>query len=484
MTTNLSAVEYRQLIYTALGASGDADTDDPTPRTMFTPDRHRQALDPDATVVRGARGVGKTFWFKALQSSSLRVVAANEYQIERLKSVVPLVGYGTGLRPDIYPGPAYLRQLLAERTDPHDLWMAVLLVGLGSPEIQQQPSWLTRAQWVHAHPDRYEQALAVADRQAGEERVIKLVLFDALDRLHSSRGEADRLIEGILRLALDLRTRTKSLRAKVFIRPDMYDSLRLTFADASKLTANAASLTWLSTNLYGLFFHQLGNAESTHAATFRKGTGDWRATEYGRHLPPESLLGDQKAQQQAFTEMAGPWMGKDHRKGITYTWLPNHLMDGIRQTSPRSFLRALAKASEETGSTFASHEYALHYDGIRRGVQAASSTRVAEVTEDLPWVRAAMGPLAGRQVPIDRETIISAWQESDLTATLSRYSQEATETQVPTGPRNPNDYGELIEELIEIGIITRRTNGKLDLPDVYRIGFDLGRKGGVPRIQP
>jgi hypothetical protein len=30
---------------------------------------------------------------------------------------------------------------------------------------------------------------------------------------------------------------------------------------------------------------------------------------------------------------------------------------------------------------------------------------------------------------------------------------------------------------------TRRVNGKLDLPDVYRIGFDLGRKGGVPCIQ-
>lgn len=29
----------------------------------------------------------------------------------------------------------------------------------------------------------------------------------------------------------------------------------------------------------------------------------------------------------------------------------------------------------------------------------------------------------------------------------------------------------------------RRVNGKLDLPDVYRIGFDLGRKGGVPGIQ-
>jgi hypothetical protein len=41
----------------------------------------------------------------------------------------------------------------------------------------------------------------------------------------------------------------------------------------------------------------------------------------------------------------------------------------------------------------------------------------------------------------------------------------------------------LIEELIAPGIMTRRANGKVDLPDVYRIAFNLGRKGGVPRVR-
>lgn len=95
-----------------------------------------------------------------------------------------------------------------------------------------------------------------------------------------------------------------------------------------------------------------------------------------------------------------------------------------------------------------------------------------------------MRPLAGRQVPIDRETITSVWLASNLSERLRRYSDEKNESDVRTGPRNGDDYDEIIDELIEIGIITRRANGKLDLPDVYRIGFDLGRKGGVPRIVP
>ena len=48
------------------------------------------------------------------------------------------------------------------------------------------------------------------------------------------------------------------------------------------------------------------------------------------------------------------------------------------------------------------------------------------------------------------------------------------------------DYDALIAELIEIGIITRRitrrATGRLDLPDVYRLAFGLGRKGGIPRL--
>lgn len=483
MISPLDRLEYRHLISAALSASTDADTVDPEPRTLFTPDRHRQALDLDATVVRGARGAGKTVWFKALQNSGLRVIAANDYQLERLKLVEPLAGYGTELRPDTYPGPGTLRQLLYERTDPYDIWMSVLLTALNAPEIRQLRSWSERAHWLHSNPGFSDQALADTDRQAANERATKLILFDALDRLHTSRREANQLTEGILRLALELRTRTKNLRAKVFIRPDMYDSLRLTFADASKLTANAASLTWHSTNLYGLFFYQLGNATSAHAQTFRKGTGGWRFAEDERYVPPQSLTGDENTQKQIFTTIAGPWMGRNHRKGITYTWLPNHLMDGIGQTSPRSFLRALTRANDETSATFAEYEYALHYDGIRRGVQAASSTRVAEVAEDLPWVRVAMSPLSGRQVPIDREAVIEAWQENSLTAKLRQHSEETPDSAVRTGPRNAEDHDELINELVEIGIITQRINGKLDLPDVYRIGFDLGRKGGVPRIQ-
>lgn len=482
MTASLSAHDYRDLIRSALPPSTDADTVDPGPRTLFTPDSHRLALDPDVTVVRGARGVGKTLWFKALQVDTLRALAADDYELGRLRSVEALPGYGTELRTDFYPGPKSLARMLDGGIDPYDIWLAVLLHGLEVPDLRRLPSWTERAQWVKEHPDEQEAAIAAADRQAIAAKVTRLILFDALDRLHPSRESADRLIVGILKLALELRTVTKNLRAKVFVRPDMYDSLRLRFPDASKLTANAANLTWSITNLYGLLFHQLGNAEIFHAETFRTETGNWRSVDGRRYVPPRELRGDQQTQRDVFVGIAGPWMGANHRKGHTYTWLPNHLADGIGQTSPRSYLQALTKACEFTRDKMAGHDYALHWDGIKRGVQSASGIRVAEIAEDLPWVETTMRPLAGQQVPIDEEKVVALWDDDNLEQKLREIAAESDERRIRSGPRNPGNYHEIASELIELGVMSRRATGRLDLPDVYRIAFDLGRRGGVPRI--
>jgi hypothetical protein len=478
---SLSASQYRELLQAALPGPSDADTVDPQPQTLFTPRGHRAALDPDATIIRGARGVGKTVWFKALQDERLRLLAADDYQLGRLKAVRSLVGYGTQLDPDTYPGPNTLRRLLDMHVDPYHVWMAVLLRALGVPGMPSAPSWADHAQWVSAHPEEQEAALAAADRQAGDDGIIRLILFDALDRLHTEPEPAYRLIEGILQLALQLRTTTRNLRAKVFVRPDMFEKLRLQFPDASKLRANSAELDWSATNLYGLFFQQLGNANSSHAAQFRESSGTWRKVA-GRYVMPPELAGDQDMQQSVFVQLAGSQMGANHRNGRPYVWLPIHLGDSKRRISPRTFLEALRTANAQTMSEFASHPYALHWEAIRSGVQAASRIRVDEVNEDLPWIQIMMKPLAGLQVPVKQGTVIEHWAAADTLAQLSALAEVGDEGKVRTGPEDIHDPAGIVRELIDIGIMSRRDEDRIDLPDVYRIAFGLGRRGGVRRL--
>ncbi|MER6128684.1 hypothetical protein ABT173_40215 [Streptomyces sp. NPDC001795] len=93
---------------------------------------------------------------------------------------------------------------------------------------------------------------------------------------------------------------------------------------------------------------------------------------------------------EVFGDMAGLYMGADHRKGYTYTWLPNHLQDGKGQISPRTMLRAVSKAAEVTRDRHPGHEFALHHDAIRQAVQDASQIRVAEIKEDIRWAATAV----------------------------------------------------------------------------------------------
>lgn len=484
----LSTDQYRELMRSAFADATDADTSGPRIGTLFTPDGHRRALSPDVTIVRGARGTGKTYWSKALENDELRELAADAYQISALRRVTVLSGFGNERRPDRYPGHAVLRQLLDGRADPTDIWTAVLLVALGNRSILDLSSWKARTDWVTANPEALESVLHEADAAAAADGRTVLIVFDALDRLHGRRSEADRLVGGILRLALDLRLASRSLRAKVFIRPDMLTTAPVNFADSSKLTANTSDLTWSTENLFGLAFHQLGNGPEPLAGKFRRLNQGWIPQIGGkRYSAPRDVTGDRDRQMEIFTEIAGPYMGTNHRRGQTYRWLPNHLMDGAEQVSPRSFLTALSTAAENTATTRSGHTHALHYDSIRRGVQDASTIRVQEVTEDMPWVRTAIGPLAGIQVPADENTVLDRWAESAVVEQLaaqelSRPSEGSIPDEVRTGPEATTGR-DLIDELITLGIMTRRRGGRVDLPDVYRIAFDIGRKGGVPRIR-
>ncbi|MDG9685964.1 hypothetical protein QC334_25075 [Streptomyces sp. DH18] len=487
MTTALGVDEYRDLLTAALPDATDADTVEPSLHTLFTPDSHRSALFVDNTVVRGGRGVGKTFWYRSLLDETLRDVAADEYGIERLRRLEVAAGHGAALEPDLYPGPGVVRALMEDGVAPYDLWNAVLMTALGQSEVIALPEWADRIAWVRAHPGDRDRTVARIDREAQQTQTTRLILFDALEHLHRDRAIADRLVGGLLELALAMRLGTRNIRCKIFIRPDMFDGARQHFPDASKLTSNASSLRWSRANLYGLLFHYLGNHDSEQAARFRELTGGWTERTRGRFELSATLKGDADIQADQFTVLAGPYMGANYRKGNTYTWLPNHLMDGVEEVSPRSFLAALSEAVEVTRGTYAGHEFPLHHEGIRRGVQQASTTRVGEVREDIPWVRWAIEPLGGTQVPMDEESLLAQWAEADLAGILRREAERAEksgdERTVRTGPRNPDSPLLLIEELIALGVMRRRRDGRIDLPDVYRIAFSIGRKGGVPKVR-
>ena len=405
----------------------------PDPALVYLPPAHVKALNPDVQLVTGMRGAGKTFWWSALQDGAVRRVVGGAVKRPPLNENTEVrTGFGPAPAPDEYPGPDDLRRLMAE-FEPRTVWRTVLAWQFTRGEdhpLRKCGSWPARTRYVAENPDAVDRAFQERDAEFDWKGVHLMVLFDALDRCADDWKDMYRAIRGLLQAALDLRS-CKRLRMKVFLRPDQADAAQISdFPDASKVLYSAVNLNWPRRELYGLLWHCLGNGpkgdtlraflggglgNGPQAGTVPAflGGGDWpSASADGPRAfsVPRALVLDDDLQRETFHRIAGPSMGANRRRGRPYTWVANHLEDTEKRVSPRSFLAALRTAAEDTANEHPDHDYALHHDSIKRGVQAASTIRVLELQEDHPWVHRAMSALAGMVVPLDFDEIADRWQ--------------------------------------------------------------------------
>ena len=188
---------------------------------------------------------------------------------------------------------------------------------------------------------------------------------------------------------------------------------------------------------------------------------------------PATLATEAPYQRHLFELLAGDKMGRDARRGVPYVWSVSHLADGHGWTSPRSFLAAISGAAEDSSQQYGDHPLALHYESIKRGIRKASEIRVDQVAEDDDWVRPAMKPLRDMNVPCDFEAIRQQW----VIAFPGGPSDLDTERLPPQNQEKGWDGLRL--DLERLGIFVTRKDKRVDMPDLYRVGFGLGRKGGV-----
>ena len=166
-------------------------------------------------------------------------------------------------------------------------------------------------------------------------------------------------------------------------------------------------------------------------------------------------------------------MGRDKRRGVPYSWSVGHLADGRGQTSPRSFLAAIHQAADDTSQRHPLHGYALHFESIKRGIQKASDIRVQEIEEDYPWVRDILDALRGMNVPIEWDQVLSKWQEK-----FPNGAQGISTERLPAQHMDRGWDG-VRDDLQRLGLLETKRDGRIDMPDLYRVGFGLGRRGGV-----
>jgi hypothetical protein len=448
-----------------------------SPRNLYIPPAHIKSLQLYHNLIIGARGVGKTTWTRALGDETVRnIIGVN---IPELKNIKVHIGFAERSINNQYPSPEIYTDLLQKNFTAYEVWQAVLarwLCGEAGDPIPAK-DWTDSVAWVRENPEPWTRLLQKANDLFKSKDINGLIVFDALDRSGNNWEKIDEIVRDLLRLAVRLKAYS-NIHAKIFLREDQLSRTVTDFPDSSKLLSAKIELDWYLYDLHGLLWHLLCNAPGEGGEVLRNlyreslGCDPVWIDDY--RVIADNVKRDEATQRSLFERLAGPWMGRDKRRGVPYIWSVSHLADGKGRTSPRSFLAAIRKAAED--SSIRGGDYPLHYESIKRGVQKASSIRIDEMAEDYPWVRDLCEPLEKLNVPEEFAVIQERWDKR-----YPRGPGSITSKRLPPQHQDQGWIG-IQKELIRLGVFTEMRDGRINMPDLYRVGFGLGRRGGVTPI--
>lgn len=453
----------------------------PTVEEIFTPPQHANALDPNTPIVVGARGTGKSFWAGVLEQEDTRKVAALAYPNLGLNRLIVQPGY-TGFDGDVTPKTINARVPAGEENDKAtDFWLAIIMRAT-KKALNKSDQSLKISEFMerYADPEDWYEEIKLLDDELAQSNRILLVTFDALDTISREWKRSSLLLDALFEVIWSLRAR-RSIRAKIFIRPEQLNDDSLRFVELPKLRSGRVELDWTQAELYGLLFRRLLAASSENESSFRN-----FLTQLGTQIPIDfeksPLDSDPNLQKNAMVLMAGKYMGGNARKGSTYSWPYNHLADAHGKVTPRSFIKLFVEAAKFRE---APPNQIISAEGIRHGLREASKVRVDQLGIEYQWVRRALAPLAGLTIPCTLDSIASRWSETN-TIELIMNAAENPDTGFlpPFPPKSPGDQNELLASTMErIGLLSYRADSRIDIPDLFRVAAKMLKRGGTTPIQ-
>lgn len=472
----------------AMGAQGRAEGEarDRLSRGFHPVPEHLRALDPEVVLIVGPRGAGKTEIARVLTEAGLASAVAKHAPAVRLPPGEPkwLKGHPLGADfPDIGGLRRFLEGPRSKVDTVRELWFTYLVRVLGGELDTQARSTLESllqlqggaVQENHqAFLDaRDEPVLALdrLDKRLEKEGQFIFITYDELDTLGGGDwGVMEASIQGLVAFWAAYARRWRRIRAKVFLRTDLYDRHATSGgADLAKLAAGRVELSWSDRDLYALLLKRIANAGD--------GLFEYvRGTKSSIRWSKDAALGDVPALDSwrdarlVVERMIGPYMGAGKKKGLVYRWLLDHVRDGRGRALPRPFVRLIEEAARiELSAPHPLREPRLLDPGsVRRALDHVSEEHLAHAQDEWPWLEAAKKCFKGQLVPWDKER--------DVVRLLEGMKR-------PDDPskRPPFEGRDLLDYLVEVGILRRRADGRIDAPDLFLAGLRLKRKGGVRR---
>lgn len=461
-----------------LPSDHDADGEHaPTTQEIFAPEQHASALDPYTAIVVGARGTGKSFWAGVLNNDDTRATAAEFYPDLGLEDIIVAPGY-TSLQ----------QQKILDSLVPHGseialgytFWQALII---RSVEEKLYPGRAKKKLSYYMgkfnDPEEVEVFFDKLDKVLLKKNKIILLTFDALDTIAKQWSRSNLLLDSLFEVVWSLRA-YKFIKAKIFIRPEQLNDESLRFVEMPKLRSARVELEWNQVELYGLLFSRLAyEAQSEDFIAFCKSYNyAVPSVASSKNKKEWKLLYSKDAQQKVMEAFAGLYMGSNPKKGKTYDWPYKHLADAYGNVTPRSFIKLFVEAAK-FGPAHSTQ--VITAEGIRHGLREASKVRVDQLGVEYIWVRRALAPLAGLRVPCEVKELYSRWKETSTINIILKASQDESNGFLPPFPPGTkmDKSLALLEAMTKIGLIEYRHDGRIDMPDLFRVAASMLKKGGL-----
>lgn len=419
-----------------------------------------RALHPDIPLVLGRKGSGKTAVFRKLMEDPSRssVVVLAPARLREDRGWMPAADGFKAAEDVIKKNDATWRELwllyitlVGYWQSADTLWRSLtpsddVLDFLGA----KPNSELELLERISKGAEISHSGLIIADFLQQIDKSLTsptLLLFDGLDTGFGN-AEADRTrrrnsIEGLFSLMTDLGDRLTNLKFKVVLRDDIWRALR--FENKSHLYGRSVRLSWPSQPDY----FKVVLIQALQAPSLKRIV---RQMVGGEHASNVANWSDQEVLS-VWNILVGERM-KGGNTAFTRNWVWNRLADGNGDRGPRALLQLFTEATE------------LERDFQKKNPYEKSLIRPRALSSALPAVS---------------QEAVSALREefaelSDLLSRLTGLGRTPVEAAQLSGLE---DQVELAKEVGLLAVYegTEEDVRRYKVPDIYRIGLGLTRKG-------
>ena len=475
-------------ILTQLGSHADLESKDRFCKTFLPVPEHAHVFDLDVVLVVGSRGAGKTALFNAVVKYRLfneisRYSTQKRLSEPDLQNVTWFQAFPRKRFPDTLALNNYFSQSNEPLKDAHDIWYCYLTKLLFEEFDEESKNLLIELRdceegAAKKNVDAFRRAqeaptlaLDRLDERLQSQGLYFIIGYDALDTIGGIIPSiTQKAIQGLIAFWASYTRRWSRIRAKLFIRTDLYDRYaRGGGADIAKLASNRAEIIWSDKNLYAMMIKRIANS-SPELLEYCKECGiQFKHDDVFFNIPMVHNPDDTKP---IIHRMMGKYMGASYKKGLVDKWILTHIKDGHKQAFPRPLIRLIEDASTNQlhSNQILNYPMLISPISLRNALETVSIEYVKQSKEDeFPWLYGLEKRLKGETIPFNRSSL-----ERKLRDKWNEPWGENKDILPPT-----DSVKELIDYLVELGIFRLRTDERIDVPDLYLFGLGLKRKGGV-----